>query len=132
MVRHELFRDIDFTAHEFKGQLKKFLHNKQKSKQSYQKGTPKPFILHELVMRKVYNPASPLHDTFCGPYRIMELHTQGALLKDPKTGEMLSVHFMNIRKLEIDAFSLFTFFFSSCLMQLCPHQNFKSFSFFLH
>ncbi len=55
-------------------------------------------------MRKIYNPASPLHPTFSGPYRIIEIHNQGALLKDPRTGEMLSVHFMNLRKLSIDEF----------------------------
>ena len=34
----------------------------------------------------------------------MELHEQGALLKDPRTGEIMSGHFSNIRKINIEEF----------------------------
>jgi hypothetical protein len=34
----------------------------------------------------------------------MELFPQGALLKDPRTGEQMSVHFANMRKLSMDEF----------------------------
>jgi hypothetical protein len=34
----------------------------------------------------------------------MDLHEQGALLKDPRTGEIMSVHFSNIRKINIEEF----------------------------
>jgi hypothetical protein len=78
--------------------------NKKKAKRFYAKGKPKEFSLHELVMRRDYTPESPLHPIFVGPLRIMELHDQGALLKDPRTGELLSVHFQNIRKLTVDEF----------------------------
>ena len=46
-------------------------------------------------MRKEYTPSTPLNPTYVGPYRIMELFPQGALLKDPRTGEQMSVHFAN-------------------------------------
>ena len=55
-------------------------------------------------MRKHYTPASSLHATYVGPMRVMEIHEQGALLKDPRTGETMSVHFSNIRKINIDEF----------------------------
>jgi hypothetical protein len=55
-------------------------------------------------MRKEYTPSTPLNHTYLGPYRIMQLFHQGALLKDPKTGEQMSVHFINLRKLTMDEF----------------------------
>ena len=55
-------------------------------------------------MRQIYNPASLLHPTFSGPYRIIEISDLGALLKDPRTGEICSVHFQNLRKLTTDEF----------------------------
>jgi hypothetical protein len=55
-------------------------------------------------MRKQYTPQSALHPTFVGPLRIIQLHPQGALLKDPRTGETFSVHHHNMRKLHIDEF----------------------------
>jgi hypothetical protein len=99
-----LLKDINHTSHVFRGEIQKFLKNKRKAKETYKDGKKNEFLIHELVMRKIYNPASPLHPTFSGPYRIIEIHNQGALLKDPRTGEMLSVHFMNLRKLSIDEF----------------------------
>ena len=101
----ELTEHLDNLSNSFRGKILKFLHNKQKAKLTYSKGIPKEFSIHELVMRKDYTPSSSLHPTFLGPYRIMELHDQGALLKDPKTGELLSVHFQNIRKLSIEEFT---------------------------
>jgi hypothetical protein len=53
-------------------------------------------------MRKDYTPMSPLHPTYVGPMRIIELYDMGALLKDPKTGDIMSVHYQNIRKLALD------------------------------
>jgi len=55
-------------------------------------------------MRKSYNPNSPLHPTFIGPVRIIDISPQGALTKNPKTGEVCSVHFSNLRKLTPDEF----------------------------
>jgi hypothetical protein len=55
-------------------------------------------------MRKEYTPSTPLKPTYIGPYRVMELFPQGALLKDPRTGEQMSVHFANMRKLSMDEF----------------------------
>jgi hypothetical protein len=34
--------------------------------------------------------------------RIIELYDMGALLKDPRTGDIMSVHYQNIRKLALD------------------------------
>jgi hypothetical protein len=53
-------------------------------------------------MRKDYTPMSPLHPTYVGPMRIIELYDMGALLKDPRTGDIMSVHYQNIRKLALD------------------------------
>jgi hypothetical protein len=43
-----------------------------------------------------------LAPTYLGPYRILKLHELGALLRDPRTGEQCSVHYENLRKLNID------------------------------
>ncbi len=93
---------LDEVSRNFKAKLSKFLHNKEKSKSYYKKGKKKPFTLHELVMRKDYTPTSPLHPTYVGPMRIIELYDMGVLLKDPKTGDIMSVHYQNIRKLALD------------------------------
>jgi hypothetical protein len=53
-------------------------------------------------MRKDYTPMSPLHPTYVGPMQIIELYDMGALLKDPRTGDIMSVHYQNIRKLALD------------------------------
>ncbi len=45
---------------------------------------------------------SPLHPTYVGPMRVIELCDMGALLKDPRTGDIMSVHYQNIRKLALD------------------------------
>jgi dUTPase len=100
----ELEKDLNFQADKFRGAIAKFLHNKQKTKSSYKEGIKYPYLLHELVMRKIHNPASALHPTYAGPYRVIELHSQGATLKDPKYGEILSVHYRDLRKLSIDEF----------------------------
>jgi hypothetical protein len=100
----DLQSDLDHTAHRFRGAIQKFLNNKEKSKKHYPKGKEHNFILHELVMRKDYTPASALSPTFVGPYRIIELQPQGAIIKDPRTGDIMSVHFQNLRKLSIDEF----------------------------
>jgi hypothetical protein len=55
-------------------------------------------------MRKDYTPASALNPTFVGPYRIIEIQPQGAVIKDPRTGDIMSVHFQNLRKLTTDEF----------------------------
>ncbi len=52
-------------------------------------------------MRKEYTPSTPLKPTYIGPYRIMELFPQGALLKDPRTGEQMSVHFANNKNCQL-------------------------------
>ncbi len=43
-----------------------------------------------------------MHPTYVGPMRIIELYDIGALLKDPRTGDIMSVHYQNIRKLALD------------------------------
>jgi dUTPase len=100
----ELEKDLNFEANKFRSAIMKFLHNKQKRKDTYKTGVTQPFLVHELVMRKIYNPASPLHPTYAGPLRIIELYPQGALIKDTRTGEMMSVHYMNLRKITQDEF----------------------------
>ncbi len=59
---------------------------------------------HMWDLKVLYTPSTPLNPTYVGPYRIMELFPQGALLKDPRTGEQMSVHFANMRKLSMDEF----------------------------
>lgn len=100
-----LKEDLDQMAYDFRSKIKKFLRNKEKSKVRYKTGKKYNFLLHELVMRKVYNPPSLLHPVFTGPYRIMEIFELGALLKDPRTGDTCSVHFQNLRKLTVDEFA---------------------------
>ena len=102
---HEIINDnFAELSKDFQTSLAKFLKNKKKAKKYYKTHKKQPFLLHELVMRKHYTPASSLHATYVGPMRIMEIHEQGALLKDPRTGETMSVHFSNIRKINIDEF----------------------------
>jgi dUTPase len=96
--------DLTQTSHKFRGAIQKFLKNKKKAKLSYPDKKSYDFALHELVMRKEYTPSTPLKPTYIGPYRIMELFPQGSLLKDPRTGEQMSVHFANMRKLSMDEF----------------------------
>jgi hypothetical protein len=96
--------DLTQTSHKFRGAIQKFLKNKKKAKLNYPDKKSYDFALHELVMRKEYTPSTPLNPTYVGPYRIMELFPQGALLKDPRTGEQMSVHFANMRKLSMDEF----------------------------
>jgi hypothetical protein len=103
-VNHEIECDLDEVAKNFRSKLLKFLHNKQKSKKSYKKGKHFNFLVHELVMRKVYNPPSMLHPTHVGPYRIMQLHDLGALIKDPRNGDIFSVHYANLRKINLEEF----------------------------
>jgi hypothetical protein len=55
-------------------------------------------------MRKIHNPATALHPTFAGPVRILEIHPQGALIKDTRTGEIMSAHYKNLRKITADEF----------------------------
>jgi hypothetical protein len=100
----ELEKDVNFGHKKFTTIIGKFLKNKAKSKLFYKKGISTPYLLHELVMRKIHNPPSAFHPTYAGPVRIIELHPQGALIKDTRTGEMMSVHYMNLRKLTADEF----------------------------
>jgi hypothetical protein len=86
-VNHKIDSDLDEVAKNFRSKLLKFLHNKQKSKQSYKKGKNFNFLVHELVMRKVYNPPSMLHPTHVGPYRIMQLSEGGKRGKEEKMGK---------------------------------------------
>jgi hypothetical protein len=92
----ELEDDLTQTSHKFRSAIQKFIKNKKKAKLSYPDKKTYDFALHELVMRKEYTPSSPLNHTYIGPYRIMELFPQGALLKDPRTGEQMSVHLAKI------------------------------------
>jgi dUTPase len=102
---HSIFSEhLDYLSKTFQKNIGAFLRNKQKSKEYYGTNKKIPFLLHELVMRKQYTPQSALHPTFVGPLRIIQLHPQGALLKDPRTGETFSVHHHNMRKLHIDEF----------------------------
>ena len=100
----ELEAELNVTARKLKSKIEKFLKNKHKSKEYYKKGLTRPYLLHELVMRKIYTPESPLHPTFAGPFRIIELHPQGASIKNTRTGEIFSAHYMNLRKITPDEF----------------------------
>ena len=97
-----LEENLTQTAHKFRGAIQKFLKNKQKFKAHSQESNG--YMLHELVMRKNFTPASSIQHTYVGPYRIMELYNKGALLRDPRSGDKLSAHFTNLRKLHIDEF----------------------------
>jgi hypothetical protein len=55
-------------------------------------------------MRRDYNPASSLDPVFVVPYRIVDLSDFGAVLKDPRNGDIMSVHFQNLRKLNMEEF----------------------------
>jgi transposase InsO family protein len=100
----EIEDDLDALAYKFQGKLRKYLRNKRKSKSYYKTGKDRKFLLHELVMRRHYTASSPLHSTYVGPYRIKEVHPKGCTLKDPRTGEICSVHEQNLRKLSINEF----------------------------
>jgi len=100
----EIEDDLDDASHKFRGAIQKFLKNKKKQKNYYKTNDKFKFTLHELVMRKEYTPTSSLHPTFLGPYRIMDLHSKGASIKDPRTGDTMSVHFQNLRKISIPEF----------------------------
>jgi len=100
----DLKSDFDTLAKDFQIKIRKYMRNREKSKLQYKSGKQYNFYLHELVMRKIYNPSSAIHPVFTGPYRIMEIFPLGALLKDPRTGETLSVHFQYLRKLSFDEF----------------------------
>jgi hypothetical protein len=100
----ELEADLNFKSVKLRKQIGKFLRNKHKNKDHYKTGVTQDFLLHELVMRKSYTPESPLHPTFTGPYRIIELYPQGVTLKNTRTGEIQSVHYMNLRKITMDEF----------------------------
>jgi hypothetical protein len=100
----ELQKDIEFGSKKFKAIIGKFMAKKAQSKHMYKKGISTPYLLHELVMRKIHNPATALHPTFAGPVRILEIHPQGALIKDTRTGEIMSAHYKNLRKITADEF----------------------------
>ena len=100
----DIENDLDDASHKFRGAIQKFLKNKKKQKSYYKTNEKFQFTLHELVMRKEYTPASSLHPTYLGPYRIMELYSKGASIKDPRTGDTMSVHFQNLRKISISEF----------------------------
>ncbi len=64
-------KNLEMT--ESQGAREMIQQNKRRAKETYKDGKKNEFLIHELVMRKVYNPASPLHPTFSGPYRIIEI-----------------------------------------------------------
>ena len=101
----EIESNLSQTSHKFRGAIQKFLKNKEKSKLRYPNKKEYHFALHELVMRKNYTPDNSLKTTFLGPFRIMNLYEQGALLKDPRTGEEMSAHFANLRKITMSEFA---------------------------
>jgi hypothetical protein len=103
-IHEDLQQDLDHTAYNFRGAIQKFMKNKGKSKSYYKDLKKQTFCLHELVYRRDYTPSTTLASTYIGPYRILEIYPQGVLLKDPKTGELLSVHIRNLRKLTPDEF----------------------------
>jgi hypothetical protein len=103
-INNNIDDDLNEVSKNFRSKILKFLHNKQKAKDSYKNGKKFKFLTHELVMRKQYNPASMLHPTFVGPYRIMQLHGLGALIKDPRNGDIFSVHYENLRKINLEEF----------------------------
>jgi hypothetical protein len=101
----DLQQDLDQMSYQLQGKIKKFLRNKVKSKDYYKKPSKDhEFLINELVMRLVYVPQSAFHPVFKGPYRIIKLLPKGATLKDPRTGEILSVYNKYIRKLTASEF----------------------------
>ena len=95
--------DLNDASHKFRGAIQKFLKNKRKQKEYYKSNNKSKFMLHELVMRE-YTPSSSSDPTFLGPYRVMELYSKGALIRDPRTGDTMSVRFPNLRKISIPEF----------------------------
>jgi hypothetical protein len=98
-LENEIEHDLDQLAHDFKGKLKKFLRNKNKSKEYYKNSEKQQFQIGELVMRKVYVTTSPLHPVYKGPYRIIKVEKYGATIKDPRKGDICSAHYTNLRKI---------------------------------
>jgi hypothetical protein len=96
---NEIEHDLDQLAHDFKGKLKKFLRNKNKSKEYYKSSKKQQFQIGELVMRKIYVTTSPLHPVYKGPYRIIKIEKYGATIKDPRRGDICSAHYTNLRKI---------------------------------
>jgi hypothetical protein len=98
----DMNENLDKLSFHFRSNIQKFLRNRERRKTYYKNKEKVKFYLHELVMRKNYTPSSMLSPTFLGPYRIIKLQEMGALLKNPRTGEQCSVHYENLRKLNVD------------------------------
>jgi hypothetical protein len=80
----------------------RFMQKKNRNKEYYRLGKKFNFYINELVMYKVYTPASMLHPTYAGPARIVEMSERGATLRDTKFGTLFSVVFDNLRKINFE------------------------------
>jgi hypothetical protein len=113
-VFEPLENDLEEVAKKFREKMGKFMQKRQRNKTYYRLGKKYQFYINELVMYRVYAPASMLHPTYAGPARIVDLAEMGATLRDPKNGNTFSVAFDNLRKINFDE-----------LLTLLP-QNFDS------
>jgi hypothetical protein len=68
------------------------------NKKYYKIGKKYNFYINELVIYKVYTPASMLHPTYTGPARIVELSEKVATLQDVKFGTLFSVYLITYAK----------------------------------
>jgi hypothetical protein len=109
-----LEEDLEKASNLFRERMGRFMQRKLRNKTHYKIGKKYNFYMNELVMYKVYTPASMLHPTFAGPARIIELSEKGATLRDTKYGTLFSATFENLRKVNFDE-----------LLTLLP-QNFDS------
>lgn len=101
-VYEPLEADLDRAATMFRNRMGRFMEKRRRNKLYYKIGKEHKFYINELVMYKVYTPASMLHPTYTGPARIVDLGPKGATLRDPKTGTTFSVSFENLRKINFD------------------------------
>ncbi|MEG1724594.1 MAG: RNase H-like domain-containing protein [Anaerovoracaceae bacterium] len=113
-VFEPLEKDLEKVANDFRKKMGRFMQQRNRNKTYYKIGKKFQFYINELVMYRVYTPASMLEPTFTGPARIVDLAEMGATLRDTKTGTQFSVAFDNLRKINFDE-----------LLTLLP-QNFDS------
>jgi hypothetical protein len=101
-IYEPLEADLEKAANLFHDRMGRFMQKKNRNKEYYRLGKKFNFYINELVMYKVYTPASMLHPTYAGPARIVDLHERGATLRDTKFGTIFSVVFDNLRKINFE------------------------------
>jgi hypothetical protein len=80
----------------------RFMQKRMRNKDYYKLGKIHNFYINELVMYRNQVPASMLDDTYLGPARIIHVSHKGAVLRDIRNGDELSLGFEHLRKLNFD------------------------------